>query len=329
MKKINIIILSLIGILYLISCTTQGSKSNLTGDYLGQDTPKNKVLIFAPKIISTEFNERDAAFSPKGDEFFYSLKGPLNYSLIQIKKVAGIWLEPEVAEFSGKYSDLEPCFSPDGKKLFFVSNRPLDNSGDTKDYDIWFSEKTDSGWGKPINPGEPLNASTNEFYPSIVKNGTVYFCSRTKGSIGGEDLFYSKFINGKFQRPINLGDSINTTRDEFNAFVSPNEKFIIYTSTGFGVGFGGGDLWISFKNKNNVWEKPINMGDEINSTKLDYSPNITPDGKYLFFTSNRIEELPVITKPLSYDEIIKKLKSPYNGGQNIYWVSTAIIDSLK
>ncbi len=80
-----------------------------------------------------------------------------------------------------------------------------------------------------------------------------------------------------------MGDSINTLRDEFNAFVSADEKFIVFTSTGWGKGAGGGDLWISKKNKNDEWTKHKNLGEKANSLFLEYCPSITPDGKLLFF----------------------------------------------
>ncbi len=319
-------------IFLMVSCTksiNEKDKSEYMGDYLGLSIYSDSAQVFAEGIISTQFNERDITFSPDGNELFFSLKGPSIYSLIHMKQINGIWNEKEVAPFSGQYSDLEPCFSPDGQKLFFVSNRPIDNNSEPKDYDIWYVEKSDTGWGSPINPGAPLNSEANEFYPSLTKEGTVYFCARTETTIGGEDLFYSKLVDGKYQKPINLGDSINTERDEFNAFVSPDENFIIYTSTGFGAGFGGGDLWISSKGADNNWQKPKNMGEKVNSPFLEFCPSLSPDGKYLFFTSNRANTEGFAKTPINYTEIINGLQSTVNGSQNIYWIDAETINSLK
>ena len=316
----------------LISCTksiNENSSHQLKGNYLGFSAAGDTAQIFAEGIVSTQFNERDMTFSPNGDEFFYSLKGPSFYSLIHMKQINGVWNEKSVAPFSGQYSDLEPCFSPDGKKLFFVSNRPTTDNKETKDYDIWYVEKTDTGWGSPINPGAPLNTEANEFYPSITKDGTIYFCARTETAIGGEDLFYAKLVDGKYQTPVNLGDSINTERDEFNAFISAEEDYIIYTSTGWGAGLGGGDLWISFRNKDNSWKKPQNMGDKINSPFLEYCPSISPDGKYLFYTSSRSSAENFSHKKLLLNDIINGLQSTINGSQNIYWINSEVIEKLR
>lgn len=319
-----------VAIVLLTSCTIEDRKEKtvLFGNSLGEKTPEDSVVIFADGIVSTQFNERDMTISPDGNELFYTLKGKSFHSLINIKRENNIWSEKSVAPFSGKYSDLEPCFTADGTKLFFVSNRPTDDSTEPKDYDIWYVEKTDGGWGNPINPGEPLNSDANEFYPSLTKDGKIYFCAKTNITIGGEDLFYSEYVNGNYQTPVNLGDSINTIRDEFNAFVSPDEKFIMYTSTGWGAGFGGGDLWISFKDENDDWRKPINMGEKVNSPFLEFCPSLTPDGKFLFFTSNRKNENKYSKESLDVNKILTELESTENGSQNIYWLNVENIKSL-
>lgn len=333
--KMNLVKLSVIMFLmvFSFSCTksikTKSSEAILIGNYLGQESPNNSAVIFADGIVSTEFNERDMTFSPNGNECFYSLKGASTYSIIHIIRVNNIWQKPEVAAFSGIYSDIEPCFSPDGKKLYFASNRPILENGEVKDYDIWFVEMTDSGWANPQNIGTPISTEANEFYPSFTNDGTIYFCARNNKSIGGEDLFYSELIDGKYQEPKNLGDSINTVRDEFNAFVEPNGKYIIFTSTGWGQGFGGGDLWISFRKENNEWQKPMNMGENVNSEYFEYCPSLSPDGKYLFFTSNKLSTIKNSNKKLTYKKIVEDLHSTLNGSQNIYWINKDFIQSLN
>ncbi len=328
--RINLIVLSIIS---FISCTksinTNPEKPKLTGDYLGQNIPKDSAKIFAENFISNEFNERDAAFSPDGDEFFYSLKGPSRFSLIHVIRVNGIWQSPEVAPFSGKYSDIEARFSLDGKRLYFVSNRPINGSGEPKDYDIWFVEKTDNKWGIPQNLGTPVNTEANEFYPSFTKDGTIYFCAKREGSFGSEDLFFSELKDGKYQEPKNLGDSINTVNDEFNSFIEPNGKYIMFTSTGWGKGLGSGDLWISFRKGNNEWTTPKNMGEKVNSEFFEYCPSLTPNGKFLFFTSNRSNTENNMKEKLTYNKILRDLHSTLNGSQNIYWISSDFINNLN
>jgi Tol biopolymer transport system component len=328
--KLRILLFLITGSI-IISCTTNQETENkkLVGNYLGQTTHSDSAIVFAEEIISTEFNERDATFSPDGNEFFYSLKGPSFYSLVHLIRKNGVWQKPVVASFSGSYTDIEPCFSPDGTKLFFVSTRPISGKGEPKDYDIWYVEKNNGIWANPTNIGLPVNTGANEFYPSFTKEGTLYFCAKYENGIGGEDLYSSEFKNGQYLTPVNLGDSVNSAQDEFNSFVSANGDFIMFTSMGWGTGFGGGDLWISFRKENNSWTKPKNMGEKVNSPFFEYCPSLTPNGKFLFFTSNRSSSKNFSTTPLTYNKMINGLNSIINGSQNIYWISTDFINGLN
>ena len=245
--------------------------------------------------------------------------------LISIKKTDGVWSTPQILPFSGKYNDCEPQFSPDGKRLYFCSDRPLQEGGEPKkDYDIWYVERTDHGWGKPKNPGSPLNTERNEFYPSITKSGILYFTSHNM------QIFKSRLSNNGFSKPEALADSINSGVAEYNAFIAPDESYLIFTSHGWPGGREGrGDLFISFMKVDSSWSKPFNLGSGINSSVIDMSPYVSPDGKYLFYSSPRISEK-YETEPItSYQEIFKKSQKILNGSSNIYWVSTAFIDSFK
>ncbi len=122
---------------------------------------------------------------------FYSIVLPANnLSLIAYLAFDGFfWSEPETAAFSGAYKDLEPAFSPDGKKLFFVSKRPVSGSVEKKDYDIWYVEP-EKGWENAINLGSPVNSDEDEYYPSIASNGNLYFTAKYNDSFGLEDIYF-------------------------------------------------------------------------------------------------------------------------------------------
>ena len=125
--------IALTAILLSSGCGNSRNNNEFKGDFFGQSVSKDSAEIFAPEIISDEFNVRDAALSPNGNEFFYSIRGSAFHSILHFVRMSNVWLGPEVAPFSGRYSDIEPCFSPDGNRLYFVSNRPLDNKGEPKD----------------------------------------------------------------------------------------------------------------------------------------------------------------------------------------------------
>lgn len=90
-----------------------------------------EAILFAPGIISTGMNERDITFTPDGKELYYSMQGEGFFVILFVKQENGIWISPRVAPFSGRYNDIEASIAPDGKRLFFTSDRPR-FEGDTK-----------------------------------------------------------------------------------------------------------------------------------------------------------------------------------------------------
>ncbi|HEX4852382.1 MAG TPA: hypothetical protein VFV08_16310, partial [Puia sp.] len=206
-----------------------------------------------------------------------------------------------------------------GKKLFFVSNRPVD--GDSiNDFDIWYVEKLNGKWEHPTNIGKPVNTDANEFYPSIASNGNLYFTAEYERGKGKEDIYVAKWEDGKYSEPESLDSAVNSPLYDFNAFVSPDEQFIIFTSYGRSDDKGRGDLYISRKDAQGKWKPAVNMS-FINSPRLDYCPFVSFDKKILFFSSERSDlkgKFP--GHPATYQTLIDQRNSILNGQSNIYWI---------
>lgn len=237
-------------------------------------------------------NVRDIAISKNQDEVYFTIQSPDE----QVSKIAFVikrenkWSNPELVSFTSNHRDIEPFLSDDGLRLYFASNRPLhDSISKSKDYDIWYVERKNqkSKWSKPINLGLPVNSEYDEFYPSVATNGNLYFTSENPKSIGKDDIYVSYWKNNQYSEPENLSKNINSIGYEFNAFVSPDEKFILFTGYGRTDGFGSGDLYISYKNKEGNWETAKNLGDSTNSKAMDYCPFYDSKNKILYFTSKR------------------------------------------
>ncbi len=256
-------------------------------------------------------NIRDMAISPNYDELFFTLDGPKNAfrTIMTTKKVNGEWIPFKIASFSGKYHDIEPAFSPDGKSLFFASKRPLEGDEPKPDYDLWVTKKQNGSWQTPARLNEHINTKDNEYYPSVTNDGSLYFTATRMDTKGKEDIYKSSFVNGDFQ-PAKSIEGANTKSYEYNAYVSPDESFILYGSYGRRGSFGKGDLFISF-NKDGKWQEGINLGDMINSNQIDYCPFVTFDKKFFFFTSEKTNVQP------SYNALtIKTLKEELNKAEN-------------
>jgi len=286
--------------------------------------------LYLRDVVSTQYDERDMAISPDGMEMFYTLQGnKFSFSVILrcTKRPDGTWTKPEVAPFSGKYQDLEPVFTADGKKLFFSSKRPITGT-DPKDADIWMVEKVNGKWSEPVNLGGPVNTEADEYYPSVASNGNLYLTAEYKNGVGKEDIFVCRWENGKYLAAVPLDTAVNSKFWEFNAYVSPDEQYILFTSYGR-KDTGGGDLYISTKNKNGKWEPAKNIA-LINTAALDYCPFLSFDKKVLYYTSGAHQTPKYFEMPLTYDRVVKMLNDPMNGRENVYWVSFAkVLESLK
>ena len=329
---------------FIMSKCIQFSVLLLSIHFLAFSQPKTKLdwssgakvatpQIFAEGIISTNLNERDMAISPDGRELFFTIVGPQNIfsSIFQMTRDEnGNWSYPVTAPFSGMYGDLEPAFTADGKRLFFVSNRPIRPGSEKKDYDIWYVDKLNGNWGQPVNIGVPVNTTANEFYPSIARNGNLYFTAEYEKGKGKEDIYVSKWENGKYSEPLSIDTAVNSATYEFNAFVSPDEDLILFSSYGRDDDHGHGDLYISLKDKSGKWQPARNLS-IINSSRLDYCPFVSFDRKVLFFTSEKNNLSASYTdKAISYSELQKLYNGIMNGGGNIYMISLdTVLNSIK
>ncbi|MBL7864724.1 MAG: PD40 domain-containing protein [Cyclobacteriaceae bacterium] len=278
--------------------------------------------MLAEGSISTFLNERDFAISPDGKEIYYSVSTPKSsiQTIVSIKQVSdGTWTTPEVVSFAGVFSDIEPAFSADGNTMYFASNRPL--AGDKpKDFDIWKVKRSGSGWGTPEHTGQVINTSADEFFPSLTKSGDLYFTAEYKGGPGREDIYVARWKDNAFQKPVALDTAVNSRTYEFNAFVDPDEQFILFTSYGRKDDTGGGDIYLSMKGADGRWKPAENMK-SINSKQLDYCPYISPDKKLFFFTSER-HALPVSFSTRTSMQTIRDFYTQSrNGSGNIYWMN--------
>jgi len=243
---------------------------------------------FLPDVFKDYPNVRDITISPDGNEIYFTVDDlKSRVALISyIKKTNDGWSKPKSVSFTGKYRDLEAAFSPDGKRLYFVSNRPLHrDSIKPKDYDIWYVDRTNNDWSEPKNIGAPINTSAHEFYPSITNNNDIYFTAEREGAVGREDIFVSRLKKEVYQEPISIQGGVNTKYFEFNAFIAPDESYILFSGQRPKEGKGRGELYISY-NENGTWSKG-KLLEKINSEYLDFCPFVDINSGKIYFTSQK------------------------------------------
>ena len=284
-------------------------------------------------LISTPLDELNTVFSPDGKELYWSIALPAgNGGVIMMSKlVNGKWTPAEIAPFSGQYTDWDPFFTPDGKRILFVSNRP--NGSEQKgppDFDIWAVTRTSDGasWSAPENLGAPVNSPRPEYYPSIAADGTLYFSANREGRPGAFDLFRSRLVDGKYTEPESLGPNVNAPTPEIDNYIAPDQSFIVFNASGRPDDLGRGDLYVSF-NENGQWTPAKHLPAPINSSAREYCPIGSPDGKYLYFTSQRGFADGPRTRPFTTKELRDGLTGPLNGTGNIYRVPLSEILALR
>lgn len=325
----------------LLCCTPRGGGEStagfpvLSGPYLGQEPPGAEPELFAPGIVTTGIYTRDIAMTPDGKEIYFCVAlGQHTYTAICFtREVEGRWTKPEVVPFGSDpaYLDFEPCISPDGGRLYFLSNRPDAAKGEMRgDHDIWAADRTEGGWGEPYNLGPPVNTEAGEFFPSVTRDGTLYF-TRNEGRASANAIYRSRPAEGRYTEPERLGSAVNSAPSQFNAFIAPDESYIIVCAAGREDSRGGTDYYISYRSENDTWTGPVNLGDKINTQgSPEFSPYVSPDGRYFFFMSSRTApEKDFPGGRLTFDLMKKMHNEPRNGSSDIYWMDAGFIEELR
>jgi hypothetical protein len=279
------------------------------------DAPKAELI--GEGVISTPDDEFGGALSPDGTVLYYDITVPAHYLYVICESHLrdGKWQKPEVLPFSGLYRDSDPVLTPNGNTLLFASDRPR-NGVESHDFFIWAADKTANGWKQPHVLDGPVNSDGSQVFASMANNGNIYFTSDR--NTGRFDIYRSRLVNGKYQPAEDLGPNINGDGIfSLEALIAPDESYLLIGSFGRQPSLGNSDLFISY-NRNGAWSKPVNLGPEINTAAREYSPRITPDGKWLIFTSERGMQTDKRDQPFSSVEFSSKARGILNGLGNLY-----------
>jgi hypothetical protein len=256
--------------------------------YLGQTPPGNVPVRFAPNnsyLANGSWWWRSSPiFSPEGNEMYFVkyFSSAETHEIWYTKCFGGQWTEPIKAPFSTSTFDSNPVFVQSNDTLYFYSQREGGFA--------FRITRTAIGWSEPTALDIPLPANSagiTSFY--ITKNKTVYF-SMLDSSLANPDIWSSadiyktEYVNGQYTLPEDIGLPINSNIADVVGYVDPDERFLIFESNRSG-GYGSYDLYLSKKNQDGTWNNPINLGSRINTSNEDGVAQISPDGKYFFFTT--------------------------------------------
>jgi Tol biopolymer transport system component len=251
------------------------------GPYLGRKPLGPTPEVFAPGVISVEGStERSLSLSPKGDELFFTRSTGWPHSTIMHMKQRGdTWSMPERASFLKDDWATQAVFSPDGQYLYYSTSR---GKSDIRYFSLWRSRKTGDAWSEPQSVIDIGGGLMMEFHPSVARSGSVYFLSWDFERQTG-DIYVARLIDGKYAEPALLGPPVSTEHNEVRPTVDPNERYLLFESNRPG-GYGETDIYIAFRDADGTWSSVRNLGPTINTPGVDDTPNISPDGKYWFFS---------------------------------------------
>jgi outer membrane protein OmpA-like peptidoglycan-associated protein len=247
------------------------------------------ITVLTPRDMNL-FRERDGNL-PKSPMFFQE------DFYISHSDSSGKWEERRIlpGHLNTDSNEGAQTLSADGNWMFFTACGRSDSKGSC---DIYFSRSTNQGWSTPINIGAPVNTTAWESQPHFSADGqTLYFISNRDGGIGGKDIWQVS-LKGTTKDGVpffgdlkNLGETINTKRDENSPFLHHDGQTLYFSSNGH-LGIGGMDIFMSYKLENpenretQPWSHPVNLGWPINTEKDEIGLVVTAPGSRAYFATD-------------------------------------------
>ncbi len=249
---------------YLFNPLNMGDSINTNAlEYLPSLTVDGNKIIFNRRI--------------NGDEDFY-----------ESNKVNGVWqnAKPIEGRLNTNFNEGAQNVSEDGEWLIFTGCNYPEGFGSC---DLYISYKNKNGeWSEAENIGRNINTDAWETAPSLSPDKRdLYFSSTRAGGLGGSDIWVShKSDNGNWQKPENLGETINTSGDDGCPFIHADNQTLYFNSNGH-KGYGMSDLFLSRRNEKGEWQTPTNLGYPINTIDDEGSLVVSADGETAYYASDK------------------------------------------
>jgi hypothetical protein len=203
--------------------------------------------------------------------------------------------------------------------MFFASDRPAKSgAADERRFQIWQTKKTRRGWSEPTLVPGAINSAGSQVFASTTNDGAMYFTTSRKGA--GYEIFRAHLVNGEYREAEDLGPIVNGANiSSLEAWIAPDESYLLIGSFGREGGYGNSDLFVSFR-QGSVWSPVVNLGPVINTAAREYSPRVSADGKWLYYASEMGMPYEKRDQPITYQQFTDGMKAIRNGLGNIYRV---------
>ncbi|MDG5799645.1 hypothetical protein QA597_04630 [Marinilabiliaceae bacterium ANBcel2] len=316
---------------FILICGDMLSKSpyqNSPASFLLPDVMAEHSRMFAPGLVSTGLDETGGVFSPKYDEFYYTVRYREYSAIVYIRYEGGVWRHPQVVSFSGEYRDEDPFISSDGKRLYFSSTRPVNGEEDEGVWNLWYVKRNGSQWGEPTCI--VIDTTRHERHPTVSDGGALFYYADYGSNRVSFDFDHSSIYMVELQHQGELSSSaarvvISSDGSDYSPVISSNGRLLFFASNREG-GKGGSDIYFSHKNEEGEWEKEQNAGRLVNSSYSTHYPVFTPDNEILFFSGNRRIRVPLNDR-LTYSFLRNSALGYGNGANNIYYIDLDLVTS--
>ena len=249
-----------------------------------------KDYVFAPVNLGDNINTKDLEYFPSltidGKKMIFNRRINNDEDFYESDMFDGKWskAEPLGGKVNTNLNEGAQNISQDGQLLIFTGCNYPEGEGSC---DLYFSVKTNNGWSEPQNLGPVVNTDFWESSPSLSPDKRdLYFASSRPGGFGGRDIWVShRLLTGKWSRPENLGEAVNTSGDESCPFMHADNETLFFNSNGH-PGYGMTDLFLSKKVNDSSWMVAENLGYPINTIDDQGSLIVAADGKTAYYASD-------------------------------------------
>jgi len=266
-------------------------------EYLDPQLPGKVPELFAEDEITGDSRVWGVVFTPDLNQVLYNLMERDRTSIMTRKRTGNDWSSPEEVSFTRDHDGMYPALSPDGTRVVFGSSRRPRPDMKVDFLGIWSSARTADAWSEPVLIRSGVSTGI-ESCPRLTTDGDLYFIRRDEG------IMIARKAESGFAPPVSLDDAMNSAYRPGHFFVSSDGTWIVFDSL-HGEGHGGMDLYAAFKTPDGSWSAPVNLGPQVNSDAHDSHPTLTPDDRYLIFTSGR------------------------NDGRALWWVDSSVVLGIR
>ena len=271
-----------------------GNYRKSTYEFALQYKQKSKInnYLFNPQNMGDSINSTSLEYLPSltvdGNKMIFNKRINGDEDFYESDKINGIWqkAKPIAGKLNTNFNEGAQNISQDGEWLIFTGCNYPEGLGSC---DLYISYKNKNGeWSEAENMGRIINTDAWETAPSLSPDKRdLYFSSTRPGGIGGSDIWVShRTENGRWQKPENLGPTINTVGDDGCPFIHADNLTLYFNSNGH-EGYGLSDLFVARKNEKGEWQAASNLGYPINTIDEEGSLIVSADGKTAFYASDK------------------------------------------